>query len=225
MIFICFSSVNAQGEQICFEDLSEKIEAYYGNLDRYAFDVNYAFYSDGNDPELLEQMDGEIQKNKKAYYSKMGPTELVYFSDAFLKINHDEKAVFFSNQVVEQQNSPVAISSLLSYFEDTQVEKKDNRYICTLLFKKIDALPYSKMILEIDAATYQIYVQELYMIAGKSYPAMTSGNQKTTTGKMVTTFSKNKGTISSSLFNKSNYFSGKNDIALSGKIKAYNLYN
>lgn len=209
-----------------FKELFSKTENYYKNTEAYSLEVLYQFFEDGKHLEATETMSGAISKKGDNYYSKIGPTETIFLEDSYLKINHDEKAVLYSKTQDKKGATPVEVTSMLGFFEEIQIMEKNGNYVCDLSFKKIDIMPYKKMVIVIDADTYAIKKQELYMHAGKSYPGMTAGNQKTVAGKMVITFSamtKKEGV--SSHFKKSNYLIEGNELTLSNNLASYKLYD
>jgi hypothetical protein len=214
-----------------FKKILGKTESFYKDADSYALKVVYEFFEKENASVALETIQGAIQKKGTNYYSKIGPAELIYLDDVFLKINHDEKAVLYSKLPDNSDNktkivTPVEITSLLGYFDCIQVMEENKTFICDLSFKKIDMLPYNKMVLVIDKNTYAIKKQELYMIAGKTYPGMAASTQKTLAGKMVITFTTlNKGSVAPTLFKKSNYIIEGRAVSLSNKLASYKLYN
>lgn len=205
------------------KELFSKTEAYYKNANEYSLKASYQFFEEDNS-KATETLAGLILKNGTNYYSKIGPTEFIYIDDNFIKINHTQKAVLFSKITDEKTKTPVELSSLLKYFESVSISKNKGMVICNLLFKRLNNLPYSKMILFLDANDFSIKKQELYMLSGFVYPWQ-NNRDITKAGKVVISLNKQTtDTINSSIFNIANYIKGVKEISLSKKLVGYTLY-
>ncbi|QQX76517.1 MULTISPECIES: hypothetical protein [Aequorivita] len=227
IIFQTFASGLCWGQ----EDLSEfkeiffKTEKFYKERDNYSFNVTYEFYDPQSPKIAAETMNGRIEKKGSNYYTQIGPTEIIYLDEIFLKINHQEKAVLYSKVPNKKMTTPVDITALVDYFQTVKISEKENIIICEMVFKEKSNIPYTRMTMILDSKNYSIIRQELYMRQGVNYPSMAAGNKKTTEGKMAISFSQDIQMPKSDVFNKLKYLSKTSKISLSKELSSYDLYN
>lgn len=208
-----------------FMEIFQKTEKFYKERTTYSLDVTYQFFDSKQLKTATETLTGRIEKKGTNYYSRIGPTEIIYLDDIFLKINHEEKAMLYAKVPNKKMTTPVDITALADYFKTATIKQKGNFIFCNVTFKEKSNIPYTKMLMVLDSKNYSIVKQELYMLPGFKYPSQAAANKKSTEGKMVIIFSPTNARNGINVFDISNYLKNTSKISLSSKLSSYQLYN
>jgi len=211
-----------------FQSAFAKSAAYYKTLDAYALAMKYGFYEDEDQKMPDERLGGTVIKANGNYYSKIDQTEFVYVDQEFVKINHQEKAVLYG--VMGSQKQPVApiqITQILGLCKDAEMTKSTDKLIFDVVLHAQFGLPYNRMRFELNAETYAIVQQEIYLAAGQPYPwqALRTKVSETPSKMVITLTETPTGDAPDTLFQLSNYIRKGKEISLSKKLTAYTLYD
>ncbi|MEW4923130.1 hypothetical protein [Algibacter sp. 2305UL17-15] len=171
MLLFLVSNISAQSKSNTenVKEIFEKVKNNYETKNFYSFNIKYQLFKSANATVVEEFYTGKIIKNEAKYYSKINNTEFIQIEDIHLKINHDEKAMLYLKQPVSSYNSLIELASFLKFFEQTNIELKQDTYVCELVSKNITVLPYSKVIVYIDAKTYCINKQVLFLLNQQNF--------------------------------------------------------
>ncbi len=218
----------SQNDKLTIEEVFQKVKETYESKSKYAFNVKYELFKDHQTIEVTEFYTGKVIKDQGELYSKIKNTEFIQLNEAYLKINHDEKAMLYTEQALnEQTHQLVDLTAFLSYFEKTSVSLNKDIYICELTSKNISLLPYSKVVTYINADDFTIKKQLLYLLNPSVFKE-SNGKSVTSNPRLEITFSN----FNSQNINSANTFSllkyisiSNNEIKPSNNLKAYQLIN
>ncbi len=224
ILFLNIDGVEAQDEAV-FKKLIEKTESYYKNKNQYSLLMKYDFIETGKTTPT-ESIDGVIYRKENDFYKRIDNTEEIVIGNSFLRINHHEKAMSYEFIDKAPSTSPIDLASLLIYFDKIKVEKKAQEIMCMLSFKKGFGLPYTKMLLKLDANTSAILSQEIFMNQPLPYANLVTEKQKSFNGSMIITLTEDTNYITDpSLFTEKNYIQRGDKIAPSKKWSHYEFFN
>lgn len=229
IIYGCFLNVAvfAQNKEADIKTILDKVAKVY-STPNYSFNMKYELFKNSTESTVKEYYTGKTIKEGDQYYSKIHNTETIQLSNRFLKINHDEKAILYSEEALPTNTNPLAeIATLFNYFDKTNIKEESHVYICEFIAKERSVLPYSKAILFINKLDYTILKQVLYL-ASQNSTTDKDGNVKLSNPRLEISFSNfsTKDTNTSQVFSLVKYVTINKDIVKpSSKLMAYQVIN
>ncbi len=223
----CYMLTYAQQTSLSATVLLEKVRQSYDKEKVYSFNVRYELFNNPTATVPEEFYTGRIIRNGNQNYSKINNTEFIQFANAYLKINHDEKAILYANSPASEIKNITDLTSFLSYLKTSNVKQEGNTYVCELIAKEVTALPFSKMELYIDAKNFKIKKQVSYLFQQSTFKDK-NGVETMSNRRLELTFSNFSKTVGEidKVFRLNNYVTvSANTINPSKTLEAYELYN
>lgn len=185
-----FSTVAAQ-EATVKEVLAlfQKTKAYYETQDAYSMDIAYDLYKTYDSNELVEQHTGVFLSKNGATYSKIMQTEQIYSNHHFIKVNHEEKALFYGKSTSAINAVDIeGIERILNLFERLTIKKTNDGFICTMIAPEMTQLPYVKLVLYLRN-DYSVKKQEAHLATVYPYKDEATGEDVFYSPRFEITFS------------------------------------
>ena len=163
LLFVGCLEVNAQ-QPTAAESLA-KIETYYKTAKSFSIQVKYNMYKGHTGNHLTESYEGTMTKNGAVSQIKILGSEILQFPEAQLTINKDNKTLVYNEISGESlKKSPLDVSTFLKYYKETSTKVSGNMLIHEMVLKNNQMpIPYSKIVIYINKANYQLVKQELYL--------------------------------------------------------------
>lgn len=155
--FLFFSATYAEEAK----EILKKMQAVYSKTENLEYNCRYELFKGHQSQDVVSGYDGYLYKNKQQVYQQIDQAILVYGSDFFVKINHNEKAVLIDKQQIFQSVDS-DMEKALSECRTIEMEDKGSFYILTLTMKSISQLPYSMVKLQIAKKSYFLTQMDLF---------------------------------------------------------------
>lgn len=222
-IIVLNIKVHAQSNELSVDLLFTKVRQAYESKNNYSLNLKYELFKDSITRKVEEFYTGKFIKNQEGIYSKVHNTEFIQIEDTYLKINHDEKAMLYKKQVLNNKNNElIDLTVFLNHFEKTKVSLKQDVYICELKSKKISTLPYNKVVAYISAKDFTINKQILYLSQQSAFK--NAQGQKVISNPRLEITVNNSNTNTANIFSISKYVTVVgNQVKPSNNLKTYQL--
>ncbi|WP_203258193.1 hypothetical protein [Hyunsoonleella ulvae] len=218
----------SQQEDLDVQSLIQKVKHSYEDEHMYSLNVTYKLYENSTSTTPKEFFTGKIIRDNNQYYSKINNTEFIQFTNAYVKINHDEKAMLYINEPAKEVESITDFTKYLAHFNEANIALENGMYKCEITAKQVTFLPFTKLVLYVDKNSFRLKKQVVYL-AQHSISKDKNGKDVVSNPRleiMFTNFS-NKGINNSQdVFILNNYVNiSQNIINPSKKLEAYQLIN
>lgn len=230
IIIVVFSFLNTTAQTtLSVEEVLKKTRDFYQEKDNFKFNTSYKLFNGYKGNKVIESYDGKILKTNDITYSKIHNTEFFQYPNSFLKVNHIEKAMLYSDTSgMNNDSSPISILKRIeSSFKSSNILLKGNSYVLEFIAKDLNFLPYKKLLILIDKNDFKIQKQVLFLVNQVTVKDNNDKDILVTPRLEITLFnfsSKKIETSGDSRYKLSNYITKvDNKVAVTAKYKNYNI--
>lgn len=227
-IFVILILLTFQIQAQSIEEVLKKVQEKNTSTN-YKVNLKYQLYKGLKGTKLIEEFNGVLIKNKNNFYNKIHHTETVTTNKFYIKVNHDEKAIIFSEHKIKpQKNIMFDFGELLKQFENPKISEQGKYWIIEMITKEFSQLPYSKISLKIDKESYLVNKQVLILSRLTDFSKDTEIKNDFNLPKIEMVFEDYKEVteIDLNVFDKNKYVLTKNNkIVTSQNLKNYDIIN
>jgi hypothetical protein len=173
----CFLFVIFYGSSsfsLTVNEVLTKVQSVYSKNTAFEYKSVYQLYK-GSSTVVASTYEGYLFKNKTSIYQKIGPTEFIYGTNFFLKINHEEKSVLI-DKGQNLVHSIVDLNVALKECSESKIESKDDYYSISLVLKKSSIVECSLIILRVSKKDFHLMQLDLFYAVQQDF----STNSKST---------------------------------------------
>lgn len=224
VLFFLLTSFNSGNDKQKILEIIRETKKNYENLQNFEITMDYKLYSTYNSMLVTEAYSGIMIKKKETFYSKIGATEFFRDNNYFIKIDHNSKAMQYSNSKHEESYKFYnMLDKYLEYFSKFELVSDKNIWICTLSAPEISVVPYNKIIFHIDKTDHSIKKQVLYLLVENKYKN-TKGKIETGFPRLEITTGKSNNIVPANKFNIKNYvYINKGKVLPAGQFEKYKI--
>ncbi len=162
LVLMVFATFQIQAQTV--KEILKKIENKFESKKQYKIKADYTLYRGLIGTQKLIEYKGELIFNKPVKYNKINKTETIVSKNSYIKVNHEQKAMVYSNSKnFTKQSQELDITSLLKTFNTGKLTQDAQNWICELLPKKYSPLPYTRISLIIDKKTLLLKKQVMLL--------------------------------------------------------------
>ncbi|MFN3754315.1 hypothetical protein [Flavobacterium sp.] len=203
-------------------NILKKSNSYYQGKNKFQLNTTYKIYATKSSKQVKDSFKGLFACNNDRTYAKINQTEFIISSDLSLKIDNESKLIQFSKNELDKDLKVYDLEKYCSYYNGFKLTETEKEWICTLTTAAFSFVPYSKVVIYINKANYNVSKQILYIISAVEYKD-SDGKMKIDYPRLEIEFDNLKTVIDNeNVFNIDSYILLKN-----GKYypsKKYNTY-
>lgn len=190
LFFLLLCSVFSYGQQV---EVLEKINDYYSTNKHYNIEVSYKMYRGYTGENITESYTGNLYKDGNITSMEALNAEIWIFPNAQLTIDTANKSIYYTKTAIGAiQNSPIDTKTFSRFYKEKASETKGNTLRYEMVLKNIQIpSPYSKIVLWVNATTYELEAQELFF-ANKLPFVDEAGNRVNDYGRLKILFQSSK---------------------------------
>jgi len=221
IVFLVFYSGYSQLSAI---DVVKKMQEHF-KQEIFNIEMDYNTYATYVASDVYLSYKSSISKKNENSCFRLHHTDFINISLELIKISHDQKLIQYHKITEEeqQQMNPMDIEKLMPYFVKNEINKNGNEYHCVFYTSGITQLPYSKIELVINASSYQLKKQVMYLNKAMKYTDK-SGSISTNYPRIEIVIKKWNSVVDNNVFKLSTYLSSSSGkVTLAKQYKEYQL--